>query len=256
MANNFRKYVFFIRKYTYAALCCLYLFSVGFLFAKYRSLIWIICSYFNFGCIPKSRFSEVISTDQPIQILEPIASDGNVSLYELIAVNALIKSYNSNSLFEIGTFDGRTTLNMAVNSPQESQIFTLDLPKGQMFDTNLDLAPTERRYINKETSGLRFMGKSEAGKIVQLYGDSASFDFAPYYNAMDFIFIDGSHAYEYVLNDSINAFKMVKEHGIIVWHDYTAWEGVTKALNELWFGDTMFKNIKHIEGTTLVYLIK
>jgi hypothetical protein len=95
-------------------------------------------------------------------------------------------------------------------------------------------------------------------KICQLYGDSATFDFTPFFG-MDFIFIDGSHSYEYVLNDSRKAIQLLREgKGVILWHDYATewWEGVTKALNDLYLNDSEFKDLKWIAGTSLVYLFK
>ena len=78
-------------------------------------------------------------------------------------------------------------------------------------------------------------------------GDSATFDFSPFYQEIDLIFIDGSHQYNYVKVDSENAFKMLRPGGVIIWDDYATvqWPGVTKALNELshkqalyWIKDT------------------
>ena len=48
----------------------------------------------------------------------------------------------------------------------------------------------------------------------------------------DFMFIDASHSYENCLNDTATAFQFVRQGGIITWHDYNGWPGVTKALNE------------------------
>ena len=75
---------------------------------------------------------------------------------------------------------------------------------------------------------------------------------------MDFVFVDGSHSYEYVLNDSRLARRLLRKDGdgIIVWHDYGAWRGVTRALNALYRRDSVFQGLKHIEGTTLVYCLQ
>ncbi|MBD3183553.1 class I SAM-dependent methyltransferase, partial [Candidatus Poribacteria bacterium] len=86
-----------------------------------------------------------------------------------------------------------------------------------------------------------------------LYGDSADFDFSPYFGTMDFVLVDGSHSYEYVLSDTDNALKLLKNgKGIILWHDYGHWDGVTKALNELYESSEVFRSLKHIDGTSLV----
>lgn len=52
-------------------------------------------------------------------------------------------------IFEIGTFDRRTTLNMAYNSPLDTKIYTLDLPKEQKYSAKLPLDPYDRNFIGK-----------------------------------------------------------------------------------------------------------
>jgi predicted O-methyltransferase YrrM len=50
---------------------------------------------------------------------------------------------------------------------------------------------------------------------------------------MDFVFIDGSHDYDYVLNDSEVALKLLRNgRGVIVWHDYREEMAVVPALDE------------------------
>lgn len=58
-------------------------------------------------------------------------------------------------IIEIGTFDGRTTLNLAVNSPPKTKIVTLDLPPNE--ETKFELAPFEEYFVNKPVSGERFV---------------------------------------------------------------------------------------------------
>jgi hypothetical protein len=52
-------------------------------------------------------------------------------------------------------------------------------------------------------------------------------------NNIDFIFIDGNHNYDYVLNDITILERKVKPGGIMAGHDYsTPKEGVRRAVNE------------------------
>jgi predicted O-methyltransferase YrrM len=67
---------------------------------------------------------------------------------------------------------------------------------------------------------------------------------------MDLIFIDGSHAYSYVMSDTEKALKMLKKGGIVLWHDYRGTReapDVFRALNEL----AEKLPIVHIAGTSL-----
>ena len=87
-------------------------------------------------------------------------------------------------------------------------------------------------------------------------GDSASFDYSAFRGKIDLVFIDASHTYSYVLDDSKIALDLLrKDRGIIIWHDYTSWPGVTQALNELFVKETAFNQIKHLDSTTLAYMI-
>jgi len=208
------------------------------------------------GTIPQVEISDIVSEDFTIRIREQDVVDGNISVPELSVILKLIKLHNPIKLFEIGTFDGRTTLNMAINSSPKAIVYTLDLPRDKLDSTMLPIAQDDRKYIDKEESGTRFLGKKCNRKIVQLYGDSATFDFRPYFNTIDFIFIDGSHSYGYIMNDSKLAVKLLRNgKGTILWHDYDTphWECVTRALNRLYAKNRIFKNMKHIEGTSLVY---
>lgn len=189
------------------------------------------------------------------KIWEYDKANGNIRPSELGILSLLAADCeDGTNFFEIGTFDGRTSLNLAFSSPANCCIYTLDLVPE--VDTQFSLAPGERHMVEKEKSGARIEKYKQSNsaivkKINQLYGDSASFDFSPYFNSCSLVFVDGSHAYEYALSDTIAALKMVKKGGVIIWHDYGIWEGVTKALEEIENKDQ--KGLKNINGTSLVY---
>jgi hypothetical protein len=251
-----------IAKYYYQYLAKLYQSGVQLLFNNNRPLIAGICERYVFyqkppTVIPKINLSPIIDKRTRVQIREPRRVDAHVTLLELIVVNKLVKTFQPVNLLEIGTFDGRTTLNLATNSPESARVYTLDLPPENLEATKFPLACGEKSYVIKEKSGAKYRGTDCERKIVQLYGDSATFDFSPFLNMMGFIFIDGSHAYEYVLNDSKTCINLInKEKGIILWHDYMKWKGVTQALNELYLNVPEFNGMRNINGTSLVCLTK
>jgi predicted O-methyltransferase YrrM len=165
----------------------------------------------------------------------------------------LVRDRRPRTLFEIGTFDGRTTLNLAANAPDEAIVYTLDLPATEQ--PVLALASGERTFVDKPTSGARVHRSELAPKVKQLLGDSATFDFSPYVSAVDFVFVDGSHAYENALNDSRIAHRLLRNgKGTIVWHDYDVWPGVSNALHQLRATSPVFHQIRWIEGTSLAVL--
>lgn len=258
-----KRIIGFLWRYIIALISCVYAFTIGIFSAKCRVLLSYICDYFGFGqkvivAIPKIKQSELVSEQEYIQLRELTVTDGNVSAGELAFVAKLVKRYSPKVIFEIGTFNGRTTLNIAANSLDDAKVYTLDLPREKIESTKLPITSGDKKFIDKDAIGSKFLGVDCQRKIIQLYGDSATFDFSPYYNSIDLVFIDGSHSYEYVLNDSKTAIKLLKHgKGIILWHDYEspAWPGVSEALNELFLLTSDFKGLKYIEGTSLVCLI-
>ena len=147
---------------------------------------------------------------------------------------------------------------MAANQPSNGHCYTLDLPPENAAKAVLPLACGDLTYINKSASGARISEQTRTGKITQLYGDSGTFDFSPYYGKVDVMFVDGAHSYEYVLSDTEAAYKMVKPGGLILWHDYDSrwWPGVTRAINQLQAQDARFANIRNIENTALCFMTR
>jgi precorrin-6B methylase 2 len=248
----------FFRYYLISAIKIIYYFLFGWAYKEGRKkLTRIIASAQK---LPKEKrkletldFKNIVNENVTVNISQLFGVNGNTSLYELIVISGIVKNKNPLTILEIGTFDGRTTLNFALNTLAECKIYTLDLPPSEKDKTSFAIEENEMQYINKPESGARFKNFSDAGKIIQLFGDSATFDFSVLPKA-DLIFIDGSHAYDYVINDSLKCFQMLKPNGIMLWHDYGVWEGVTKGLEFLKETNPSFKSISYIRETSLAYL--
>lgn len=60
-------------------------------------------------------------------------------------------------------------------------------------------------------------------KIIKKLSMDAVKDFTP--ESLDFVYIDGNHAYKYVLEDITEWAKIVRKGGIISGHDYKAYPG-------------------------------
>jgi len=203
--------------------------------------------------LPAVSMCETCRFGTPIRILEPDAADGNVSFIELIVLNHLVAEQAPRVVFELGTFDGRTTVNLAANTPDEAVIYTVDLPQSQMDQALLKLESGDRKYIDKNASGARFASIDESAKIVQLFGDTASFDFSQWYNKVDFVFVDASHAAPYVRNDTEVALRLVgHRRGMIAWHDYNSvWPGVIEVLEDYQRSDPRLRDLAYVAGTSL-----
>lgn len=261
-----KRALIFAGRYLAAAAGCLYLLAFGWLRAEHRDILHEIL--FRLGWrkrpppepdgppldIPVLEARALIPDPPAVRVLEQDAADGNVSGYELLVIAQLVKARKLAAVFEIGTFDGRTTLNLAANLSEPGRVFTLDLPPEDWNRTGLKIACGDENFIKKERSGARFAGTPYAARITQLYGDSATFDFTPYEGTMDAVFVDGAHSYEYVKNDTRIALRLLKPSGgLILWHDYGSrwWKDLTRAMNEL-YREPEFSTMRHIRGTTLV----
>lgn len=188
------------------------------------------------------------------RLVEHKKCHGNVRISELAILSSFAAQCpNRTNLFEIGTFDGRTALNLAWNSHDQCQVYTLDLPR--TWSTQFSLHEADHALVDKTSSGSRYekyrtTHPRVVSRISQLYGDSATFDYIPYENSCSLVFVDGSHAYDYVRADTRAAMRLVLSGGVILWHDYGIWDGVTRALEEL--NDQEQLGLRHIHGTSLV----
>jgi predicted O-methyltransferase YrrM len=238
------------------------LFTVGWTTWRGRAAIVDLCSRLGYRHdrrepvhLPAVSPGDVVADATALRVLALDAVDGNVTEKELVVLNGLVASSNAKSIFELGTFDGRTTRNLAANAGDTGHVFTLDLPRASAAGLTVPIHVHEERYVDKEISGARYRGTPEENQITQLYGDSGTFDFSRYFGTIDFVFVDASHAYRYVVNDSLVALKLLSEDGgVIVWHDYGRWDGVTRALNDLRANHAGFSRLCYVDGTTLALL--
>ncbi len=160
-------------------------------------------------------------------------SYGAMGYSEIYIIALIVKFLKPKKIFEFGTFDGTTTLQLAMNSTDKTRIYTLDLPSCNI-ETKYTIGTSELDLnLPAVQSGTKFKDTPEAKKITQLFGDSAAFDYTPYYDQIDFIIIDASHEYNYVKNDTEQAMKMLKKPGVILWHDYPNASGVVQYVEEI-----------------------
>lgn len=166
-----------------------------------------------------------------------------------------VLSKKARRIFEFGTCTGRTTYLMARNAPDDAWIETITLDPSTLGEYKRNGADPDASKWEKialaESLNTRFYYEDTpiAHKVRQHFGDSMAFDATPLAGTCDLVFVDGSHAYSYVLSDSRKALAMVAPGGVVAWHDYSRrCPGVYKALNEL----SKELPLLHIEGTTLV----
>jgi predicted O-methyltransferase YrrM len=152
----------------------------------------------------------------------------NMDPMEQYFLAALAAHRQPRTIFEIGTFDGSTTLLLARAAP-DAQVFTLDLPPDSPAVTE---SGTTERLADMGSWGARFHDHPEAGRITQLLGDSRQYDFSPYYGRVDLVVVDGGHSADCVIPDTENALRMLAPGGVVVWDDYEeGWPGVFQSVD-------------------------
>jgi predicted O-methyltransferase YrrM len=176
---------------------------------------------------------------------------GNMTGEEIIAICLLVRWTNPSGIFEFGTFNGNTTLQMAINAPPDCKIYTLNLPLDH-GETQLVSSAQDRMVHPKIAgSGQAFRDEPERARITELFGDSAAFDYKPYYGRCDFVLVDAGHEYNYVKSDTENALKLLpSDGGVIVWHDFPNAPGVCAWLEEC-SGRFL---IYHVRNTRLAFM--
>lgn len=152
----------------------------------------------------------------------------NLDPTEQYVLAALARLRQPARIFEMGTYDGATTLLLARNAPNAS-IYTLDLAP----ESAVKASVAHEAENAAAGAGMRFAGGPESARITQLYGDSRAFDFSPWAGTIDLVLVDAGHDYDCAKPDTDNAFRLLAPGGLILWDDYVVgWPGVVRAVDE------------------------
>lgn len=183
-------------------------------------------------------FGPGLETEVAFIFKGPFPVQGGTTDVEAWILAVLAK--NAKQLFEFGTCTGKTAYLWARNSPAAARITTLTLPpEGKSAYRSASEDDAAERDVALSESGFAtflYTGTAAQAKIEQLFGDSKALDVSRWAGTCDLVFVDGSHAYSYVVSDSAKALQLVRPGGLVLWHDYAGAKhsrGVYRALNEL-----------------------
>lgn len=178
---------------------------------------------------------EILKLQEGIRVtIEHLPGKGvGTPIDELACLAIMAKAIQPAKIFEIGTFRGRVALNFALNAPPGCAVYTLDLPPHSKRQGASGTYATDAEIIDQAAPGSDYRGKDVECRIIQLFGNSLTYDFSPYYGQIDLVFVDGAHHYDAVKSDTENAIKMARPGGYIVWHDFANfgdYNDVTRAI--------------------------
>jgi len=182
--------------------------------------------------------------------IPPRRGAGGITMLETALLIAAAQAVSAKRIFEFGTFLGSTTLNLALNVPDNGRVFTLDLDETsarQLHQHPAD-APLTTIHLASHTD---FEGSSVARRITQLRGNSVAFDFSSWAGSIDLVFVDGGHDLTTVEADTEAAFRLVAgdRPSCVLWHDYgnADYPDLTSYLEQL----ASTRRLFHIEDTML-----
>lgn len=167
----------------------------------------------------------------------PSSQIGSVTTLESSLLCSLMMICKPKRIFEFGTFLGYTTSLFLLNANEDTKIVSLDLPKEKNTkkDTPLefdwDRVQTNDDYNDAflshfaQTRGELYLKRFLSDSRLELIKLDSSLlaehlDALNFRRKFDYIFIDGGHSFEIASIDTQNAFEMVSERGILVWHDF------------------------------------
>lgn len=188
--------------------------------------------------------------------MPPADGAGSLTAFESVMLLKLVRTINPDFIFELGTFDGRTTRlvleDLPDNGDNSPRIYTRDLPdtEGIVFQGD-DKLLAEKAVVSTR----KYNQSPKKGMVRQILQDSMTFDPTPYKGKFDFIFVDANREYEYVKKDTENSLQMLGgECNCIVWHYYgnPQFPELTRYLEER--ADSL--ELYHIEGTMLVFYVQ
>jgi hypothetical protein len=192
------------------------------------------------------------SAEKRVQLPVALDSSGGTRLDELLVLATVTAVLRPRAVFEIGTFNGRTTSVFILNAPADAAIASLDLPPDEPCVDGSHYLPTDVELVRQRRVG-SFLQELDLGhRYTQLLCDSREFDPRPYAGSIELGFIDGAHAVGYVENDTRKMATMVAERGLVFWHDYGGkgrFRGLTEYLDRL----ARRIDIYRVAGTTLAW---
>ena len=237
-----------LRGLTSANLRSLRLSSKPSVFRDYLRDVETVYQAYSYAPLQPVGFDELLGSDfcEPLFLPVGCVRPGSTPIGDLAVLAALARKKRPRRIFEIGTFEGLTTVVFAKNAGRDALVSTLDLPHDTPAPRRTQRSYTAHSITEPYVSGhlIDKFGVRQQSEV--LLGDSALFDFAPYRGKIDLFFVDGAHTEDYVASDSSHAFDCLAPDGWVLWHDCFTPQ-VMKVLKQ--FAPT--RRIYQIRGTSL-----
>lgn len=150
----------------------------------------------------------------------------STQMMDLRVIRNLCRHFNSKEVLEIGVRYGHTAKFILDQCPGIKSYIGIDVPIGFRTEN-----PEQQREVPLQT-GIIASGDERFNPITLKNGTSdienGTFKLTSFF---DLIFIDADHSFSGIQRDTKISEKLIKEGGVIIWHDYGNEKGVTDFLN-------------------------
>lgn len=213
----------------------------------------LINSHNLFKKIRKEMFEIVDNSEYnyPSSVKATHASDGSIKFPDAYVLKKLLEEYEPASILEVGSFLGFSTRWLLESSYKWNAKVTsidpdirhriFDHPASYLKKFNEMFYP-ERLEVIRGFFGTygqyvynsyeRFEPKKSREEVDAIVAEIPVID-KNFGSKYDFIFIDGNHSYDSVMNNFELAEALLNDRGCIAFHDVFTWKGVHKALMEI-----------------------
>jgi Methyltransferase domain len=159
-------------------------------------------------------------TSQPLLLNGGDWTDGCTAPLERFIMALLLRHFAPKLVVEVGTYRGITTRLLLDNLSEDARIYTIDLPLGASASEFNE--STDARLIAGRKVGIEYHSHPRAGQVTQILGNTLEAEtWKTIPNGVDFAFIDASHSYEAVRNDTERVWPKLAPNAVVMWHDYT-----------------------------------
>lgn len=221
---------------------------------------------FNIPTISLKDLHKKLGVNTPINypqssLIKPLA-EWKMEIDDSPILMYIYRHFRPRRHLEFGTWQGMGTLYCLEES--DATVWTINPPFGEdrpdgdaAYGHEESELPSVRLWAKKvgfgekdsyKTDTIGFIGRfyleKEMGhRVCQVYCDSRKWETSNYpADFFDTVLIDGGHAKDVVINDTLKALQLTRPGGIIMWHDFCppVWDryettiGVTEAVLEIW----------------------
>jgi len=159
--------------------------------------------------------------------MRDIIFDPQMTSFDMASLEALVEQKRPKCAVEIGSWKG---LSSSIIARYSDLLYCVDTWQGAPDEVHMVNEAKERSVLEVFRSNMSIMGLTEKVRPMLMTSVEAQKIFVP--GIIDFIYIDGDHTYEAVMED-FNWFELLMPGAIMAGHDNDeAHPGVQRALKE------------------------